>query len=84
MNTKLTLSMDEQVIKKTKAYARSRRVSISRLVESYLRSLSTEVDQGRIELAPITRTMTGMVSRGKRSTRAYKDILAEALLEDHR
>jgi hypothetical protein len=84
MNTKLTLSMDKTVIKKTKAYARFRRVSISRLVETYLRSLSTEVDQGRIELAPITRTMTGMVARGKRSTRAYKDILAEALLEDHR
>jgi hypothetical protein len=84
MNTKLTLSMDEQVIRKTKAYARSRRTSISRLVESYLRSLSTEVDQDRIELAPITRSIAGMVARGKRSTRPYKDILAEALLEAHR
>ena len=36
MNKKLTLSLDDQVIRKAKAYAKINNVSISQLVETYL------------------------------------------------
>ena len=42
VNTKLTLSVDAAVIRQAKAFARQRRKSLSRLVEEYLRFVSTE------------------------------------------
>ena len=36
MNTKLTLSLDEMVIEKAKAYASERKISLSKMIESYL------------------------------------------------
>jgi len=40
MTAKLTLKLDEKVIEKAKAYAESRGVSLSRLVESYFAGLT--------------------------------------------
>lgn len=39
MDAKLTLKLDKQVIDKSKDYASSQKRSLSRLVESYLKSL---------------------------------------------
>lgn len=41
-STKLTLSVDAAVIRQAKAFARQRSKSLSRLVEEYLRFVSTE------------------------------------------
>ena len=40
MDTKLTLSLDKSVIEQAKDYAKSNKVSLSRLIESYLSSLT--------------------------------------------
>lgn len=40
MNTKLTLNLDKKVIEEAKNYARSNRVSLSKLIENYLDSLT--------------------------------------------
>ena len=42
MLTKLTLSIDDKVTEKAKMYARKHNVSLSRMVENYLNSLSNE------------------------------------------
>jgi len=42
MTTKLTLSMDPDIIRKAKIYARQQNRSLSNLIESYLRSLIEE------------------------------------------
>lgn len=42
MTTKLTLSVDEAVIRDAKAYAQGVGRSVSQLVEAYLRALTTE------------------------------------------
>ena len=39
MDTKLTLKLDKQVIDKAKEYASSQKRSLSRLIESYLKTL---------------------------------------------
>ena len=44
MNTKLTLELDKEVVERAQAYARRRGGSLSRMVESYLRSL-TQADE---------------------------------------
>lgn len=42
MNTKLTLSVDQDLIQKAKEYAKSRGTSISKMVEEYFLVLTSE------------------------------------------
>ena len=42
MNTKLTLNLDTEVIYEAKTYAKSHKVSLSKLIENYLNSLTRE------------------------------------------
>jgi len=45
MNTKLTLSLDDDVIAKAKAYAKANGKSLSQLIENYLSVLVKESNQ---------------------------------------
>ena len=63
---KLTLSVDGAVIDGAKRYARARGTSVSRLVESMLRMVSTG-SAGREEPAappPVLRRLRGSLKRG--------------------
>ena len=57
MDTKLTLSIEENIIKKAKDYARSKGKTLSDLVESYLKTISIEETES--ELTPITKSLKG-------------------------
>ena len=41
MDKKLTLSLNQQIIKKAKNYAKNNSISLSKLIENYLNSLTT-------------------------------------------
>lgn len=60
MDTKLTLKLDKDVIENAKKYAASHKKSLSRMIESYLRSL-TGKDPGEpdddIEISPFVKSM---------------------------
>jgi len=60
MDTKLTLKLDKVVIDKAKDYAASHQKSLSRLIESYLKSL-TDKDSpdsnSNIEISPFVQSM---------------------------
>ncbi len=60
MDTKLTLKLDKSVIERAKEYASSHERSLSRMIESYLRSL-TERDASNlkddIEISPFVKSM---------------------------
>ena len=60
MTTKLTLTVEESVIKKAKSYARHTGRSLSELVESYLDSL-TEEDKDNTQLSPALKKIVGVV-----------------------
>lgn len=65
MDTKLTLKLDKYVIEKAKEYASSHKRSLSRLIESYLRSLINQEepsDNGDIEISPFVRSMSSGIS----------------------
>ena len=60
MDAKLTLKLDKSVIEKAKEYASSHQRSLSRLIESYLKSLvNTEGinNQEEIEISPFVKSM---------------------------
>lgn len=40
MNTKLSLSLDTELIEKAKTYAKSKKLSLSQLIENYLKKLT--------------------------------------------
>ncbi|MCB0687779.1 MAG: hypothetical protein KDC53_14690 [Saprospiraceae bacterium] len=46
MTTKLTLSLDDQTIKKAKDFAKQTGKSLSSIVENYLRELTSEPESG--------------------------------------
>lgn len=60
MHTKLTLKLDKFVIDKAKDYATTHKRSLSRIIESYLRSLVSKKDpkdSDDIEISPFVKSM---------------------------
>jgi hypothetical protein len=62
MNTKLTLNVDKSVIRKAKSYAVTRRTSLSKLVENYLKSISEKPDT-TMPIAPITAELGTIITK---------------------
>jgi len=80
MTNKLTLALDEAVVKRAKEYAHTRNVSLSKLVEFFFLSLTSEAKQKTITISPITAALAGMV---KADNIKDKDILANALIKKY-
>ncbi len=60
MDTKLTLNVDKSVIERAKEYAKSRKMSLSKLIESYLTSLTNKRSQ-EIEITPLVESLSGVI-----------------------
>lgn len=60
MNTKLTLNVDKSIIENAKKYASSHKISLSKLVESYLTSLTTKKRQ-EIKITPLVESLSGVI-----------------------
>lgn len=59
MTTKLTLTLDDKVIKGAKRYAKASGRSVSELVESYFKSLTALNEVQADELSPSIRSLMG-------------------------
>ncbi|SCZ00089.1 DUF6364 family protein [Flavobacterium caeni] len=59
MDAKLTLKLDQEVIEKAKIYASGKKLSLSRLIESYLSSLTSDKknDDDSFEISPFIKSM---------------------------
>ncbi len=57
MNTKLTLKLNQRVIEKAKTYAANKKMSLSRIVEAYLQSLTSEIDSVEFEISPFVKSI---------------------------
>jgi hypothetical protein len=60
MDTKLTLNVDKNVIEQAKEYAKSHKISLSRLIESYLSSLNAKKEK-ETEITPLVRSLSGVI-----------------------
>jgi hypothetical protein len=83
MQTKLTLTIDKKVVESAKRYAAERKRSISRMVEEYLRIISTgssEIDESSLLYQSLTEEITGMFAEDY-SGRDYDELLEDALRE---
>lgn len=59
MDAKLTIKLDKAVIEEAKAYAAAQNRSLSRLIESYLKSLAvTNDNKSDIRISPFVRSIS--------------------------
>ena len=83
MSTKLTLTVDENVIESAKEYARRHQRSLSNIIEEYLKSLTSEnEDQKKPKLSQLVKELKGSV-KDPDPNKSYKEILTDALIEKH-
>ncbi|SHF44576.1 hypothetical protein SAMN05444483_101137 [Salegentibacter echinorum] len=61
MDKKLTLSLDRAIIESAKSYAKSNNISLSKLIESYLATL-TEKKRNSTEITPLVESLSGVIS----------------------
>ncbi len=81
MNTKLTLTIEETVILKAKTYARTKKISLSGLIENYLKALIKEDITQDIETTSIVKSLKGSFKAPKNFD--YKAELSKRLSEKY-
>lgn len=60
MDTKLTLRLNDSVIERAKVYARNNHVSLSKMIESYLDSVTKEKDK-KETITPLVESLSGVI-----------------------
>jgi len=58
MDTKLTLKLNQEIIEKAKHYASEKKLSLSRLIENYLNSLTSEKTNNDIQISDFVKSMS--------------------------
>ena len=58
MDTKLTLKLDQEIIEKAKHYATEKKISLSRIVENYLNSLTSDKENNDIQISPFVKSLS--------------------------
>ncbi|PID95032.1 MAG: hypothetical protein CSA95_01455 [Bacteroidetes bacterium] len=82
MDTKLTLKLNQRVIENAKIYARNKKVSLSRLIESYLQALTINESKSEFEISPFVKS----ISTGKSlpNNLDYKNEYSDFLMEKYK
>lgn len=60
MDKKLTLSLDEGVIAHAKLYAEKNKISLSKLIEAYLKSIIDNKTKN-VEITPLVKSISGVI-----------------------
>lgn len=80
MQTKLTLTLEQDVIQKAKQYAKNKGRSLSELIENYLKIILDE-NESHIELSPSIKKLKGSIKLPNNFN--YKEGLTESLSEKY-
>ena len=63
MDTKLTLRLNNHVIERAKVYARNHKISLSKMIESYLDSITQEIEEEKKNsITPLVETLSGVIN----------------------
>jgi hypothetical protein len=62
MSTKLTLSLEKEIIQRAKAYAKDQNISLSKLVENYLLSVVSDYGASSIPAGSIVAELSGVIT----------------------
>lgn len=82
MNTKLTLTIEQEIIERAKNYAKEKNRSLSDIIENYLKILTKDnTKQKRNKRSPIVNSLKGSFKMSKEMD--YKKELRKRLEEKH-
>lgn len=81
MDKKLTLSLNGNIIETAKHYAKSNNISLSKLIESYLGTL-TKREKKENEITPLVKSLSGVISID--DDLDIKDEYAQYLMEKYK
>lgn len=81
MNTKLTLTIEQAIIKRAKKYAKQKGRSLSDIIENYLKVITKEESDTDIEITPLTKALRGSFKAPKELD--YKKELTKGLSEKY-
>ncbi len=77
MTTKLTLTLDNETIEAAKKYAKKNKISLSKLVEFYFKSLTSDFVNYNENIPLITKALSGIA--GITTIKSDKELLEDAL-----
>jgi hypothetical protein len=77
---KLTLSMDEETIEQAKRLAAESGTSVSAMFSRLVRAMAQDLDE-EIEIGPLTRELTGIVSLP--DDKSDRELITEALMKKY-
>jgi len=80
METKLTLRLNDNVIERAKIYARSHKISLSKMIESYLDSITKQKEENKeISITPLVESLSGVINLAADFDykKEYRDYLEE-------
>jgi hypothetical protein len=79
METKLTLRLNDNVIERAKIYARNHKISLSKMIESYLDSLTKQQEDKKTSITPLVESLSGVIDLPAEFDykKGYRDYLAE-------
>jgi len=81
MDTKLTLTVDQNIIAKAKSYAKLHGRSLSDIIENYLKILINENPPAENEISPFVKSMKGTFNAPRDFD--YDTELAKSLAKKH-
>jgi F0F1-type ATP synthase membrane subunit b/b' len=83
MSSKLTLSIDQEIIERAKQYAKTQGRSLSNIIEEYLKSISKDASKNKEqELSKIVKELKGSIKVSK-DMKSYDTILEDALIKKY-
>lgn len=79
MDTKLTLRLSDNVIERAKIYARNHKVSLSKMIEAYLDSITTQKEDKKTSITPLVESLSGVIDLPSDFDykKEYRDYLVE-------
>jgi hypothetical protein len=77
MNAKLTVNLSRNIIEEAKLYAKRNEVSLSKLIEIYLNTLTKPVSRRR-KISPLVESLTGVIpDENIDDSKDYRDYLTK-------
>jgi hypothetical protein len=80
VQTKLTLRLDDELIRRAKAYAKKTGKPVSRIVADYFALLDVGPSPAKVGATPLVRSLRGVLRGGAVDETGYRDHLEEKYL----
>lgn len=75
MDTKLTLKLNNEIIEQAKKYAKSQKLSLSKMIENYLAAVISKNQPKEFKISPLVKSLTGVIQLDEK--KKYSDFLSE-------